>query len=76
MLGGTVTPEETAAAIGDVLDDYFGVSSRWRVDVDEGVATISGQFRDSAERKIVAVLAGVVPGVARVELRLVGDRAA
>lgn len=67
----TRTPDETAAAINATLDDYFGIHPPWRVDVCDGVVTISGEFRDGAERSIVAVLAGLTPGIERVDVNLV-----
>jgi CBS domain-containing protein len=48
------------------LDDYAGEADRWRVDVDDGVVTITGHFDDDAQQDIVAVLARTVPGVIRV----------
>lgn len=74
MLEDRHTPDETAAAVTAILDDYFVVPARWEVDVRDGIAVISGEFRDAAERKIVEVLAGFVPGVAHVELHLTYGR--
>lgn len=71
MLNLSRTPDEAAAVIDATLDDYFGIHPRWRVDVCDSVATISGEFRDGAERSIVAVLAGLTPGIERVEVNLV-----
>jgi CBS domain-containing protein len=47
------------------LDDYAGVSGRWRISVDDGIVTIKGHFA-GAEEEIVTVLARTVPGVVRV----------
>ncbi|WP_433361186.1 CBS domain-containing protein [Actinoplanes sp. CA-142083] len=49
------------------LDEYAG-GPRWTARVEGGVARLGGEFRDEAERGIVAVLARTVPGVAAVDL--------
>ena len=49
------------------LDEYAGPPGRWTAKVSEGVAVIAGAYADHAERRVVAVLARTVPGVAAVE---------
>lgn len=70
MRGPSMTSEidGAAAAVGLALDDYFGSGHGWRIDVRDGIAIISGEFHDAAERAVVTVIAGLVPGVERVEL--------
>lgn len=58
----------TAAAVELALDDYFGAAHGWHVDVRDAIAIISGEFHDAAERAVVSVIAGLVPGIERVEL--------
>ena len=50
------------------VDDYAQESGRWKVEVDDGVVTISGHFDDEAQQEAVTELARTVPGVARVHL--------
>jgi len=57
-----------AAEIRLRLDSYAGAPDRWSVAVDDGVATISGHFDDTA-RRVVSVLARTVPGVSTVHIR-------
>ncbi|WP_146147553.1 hypothetical protein [Prauserella shujinwangii] len=40
-----------------------------RADVAGGMATISGEFADDAERRVVTALARTVPGILRAEVR-------
>lgn len=46
------------------LDEYAGGVRRWTVTVTDGTATIEGVFDDEVERRVVAVMARTVPGVA------------
>ncbi|GID27524.1 CBS domain-containing protein [Paractinoplanes brasiliensis] len=50
------------------LDEYADGSRDWVVGVRDGLVTVSGTFTDADERKIVAVLARTVPGVAAVRV--------
>lgn len=59
-----------AVQLKALLRDYAGQRDRWTVDVIGGVATISGEFADEAERRVVDALARTVPGVNHAELRL------
>jgi len=54
------------AEVTSRLDDYAGDTGRWKVTVDDGVVTIRGRFADTAQQRIVTVLARTVPGVVRV----------
>jgi predicted transcriptional regulator len=51
------------------LEDYAGLHRRWTVEVHDGIVTISGEFSDEAEQRIMAALSRTVPGVIRVILR-------
>lgn len=57
-----------ASAVQALLNDYAGHRDRWRVSVRAGVASISGEFVDEAERKVVGALARTVPGVVSADL--------
>jgi CBS domain-containing protein len=57
------------ANIRGLLDRYAGSRRHWEVEVDDGTATISGDFADQAERKIVAALVRTVGGVSAVTLK-------
>lgn len=57
-----------AAQLLALLRDYSGQRDRWTVEVVGGIATISGEFSDEAERRVVDALTKTVPGVTRVEL--------
>jgi CBS domain-containing protein len=50
------------------LDEYADGQHRWTVTVEAGVARITGDFDDTTEQGVVAVLARTVPGVAAVDL--------
>jgi CBS domain-containing protein len=50
------------------LDEYADGQHRWTATVEAGVARITGDFDDSIEQGVVAVLARTVPGVAAVDL--------
>jgi CBS domain-containing protein len=54
-----------AAEIQHRLDAYAG-GHRWTATVENGVATVDGEFDDPTEEGIVVVLARTVPGVAAV----------
>lgn len=60
--------DDITARAHALLTEYSGDRDRWTVEVVAGVATITGAFTDEAERRVVTVLAGTVPGVRRVEL--------
>ncbi|WP_027946765.1 CBS domain-containing protein [Amycolatopsis taiwanensis] len=57
------------AQLRSVLADYAGDRDRWHVHVTDGVAVVSGEFDDEAERRVIALLAKCVPGVVCTELR-------
>ncbi|MDV6014215.1 CBS domain-containing protein [Haloechinothrix sp. LS1_15] len=57
-----------AAHLRGLLDGYTGTRSHWNVRVTGGVVTVTGEFRDAAERRIVEALVRTEPGVVRVEL--------
>jgi CBS domain-containing protein len=48
------------------LDEYADGARRWTATVHEGTATVHGPFTDDAERTVVMILAGTVPGVLRI----------
>jgi CBS domain-containing protein len=57
------------AAVTDLLTRYTAGSDaadQWRVEVDEGIVTVTGVFPDPGEQDAVAALAHSVPGVVRV----------
>lgn len=60
--------DEIAAQLRALLRDYSGQRGRWTVEVVGGIATISGEFSDEAERRVVDALARTVPGVSHAEL--------
>ncbi|MTD59198.1 CBS domain-containing protein [Amycolatopsis pithecellobii] len=60
--------DSIAGRLRSVLTDYSGSGERWNVRVADGVALISGQFEDEAERRVIALLARTVAGVERAEL--------
>ena len=67
LLRTLVRPDATTAGeLADRLAEYSGQPDRWKVDVDDGVVTISGRFDDAAQERIVIDLARTVPGVLRV----------
>ncbi|AGL16950.1 CBS domain-containing protein [Actinoplanes sp. N902-109] len=49
------------------LDEYSDGGRRWTVTVDQGVATVLGEYVNETERAVVTVLARTVPGVAAVQ---------
>lgn len=59
-----------------VLHSYAGQRPRWDVETVDGVVWVTGMFADEAERRLVIALSRTVPGVRRVELRLVDTTAA
>jgi CBS domain-containing protein len=50
------------------LDSYTGGRTRWDVQAHQGRVDISGDVRDDAEARVLAILAHAVPGVTQVEL--------
>jgi CBS domain-containing protein len=50
------------------LDEYADGQHRWTATVEDGVVRIAGDFDDSTEQGVVAVLARTVPGVTAVDL--------
>ncbi|HKS46915.1 MAG TPA: CBS domain-containing protein [Amycolatopsis sp.] len=60
--------DTTATRLRSLLADYSGRRDRWTVRVSDGVATITGEFDDEAERRVIGLLAKGVPGVVRAEL--------
>jgi CBS domain-containing protein len=61
--------DAVAAQLRALLRDYSGKHDQWRVAVVGGIATISGEFADEAERRVVAALAKTVPGVRGAEIQ-------
>jgi CBS domain-containing protein len=45
------------------LDEYAAGAHVWKATVDGGVATVTGEFANSTQRAVVAVLVRTVPGV-------------
>lgn len=56
------------ANIRGLLDQYAGSRRHWEVRVDDGTATITGDFADQAERSLVGALVRTVGGVTAVAL--------
>ncbi|MFD8496052.1 CBS domain-containing protein [Amycolatopsis sp. NPDC059657] len=54
------------------LAGYWGEGRRWDVEADDGVVTVTGDFRDEGERGVIRALAEIVPGVTTVKTRLRG----
>ncbi|GGN51794.1 CBS domain-containing protein [Actinoplanes campanulatus] len=50
------------------LDDYAGRAGLWLAEVHAGVAVITGHYPNEQQRRVVAELARIVPGVAAVRL--------
>ncbi|SHG85351.1 CBS domain-containing protein [Streptoalloteichus hindustanus] len=68
LLRLTVRPDEVlVAAIQRRLDDYAG-RGWWRVEVEGGAVTVTGEFADEAERRVVTALVHTVPGVRLAEV--------
>ncbi|MCP2259102.1 BON domain-containing protein [Streptoalloteichus tenebrarius] len=68
LLRLTVRPDEVlVAAIQRRLDDYAG-RGWWRVEVEGGAVTVTGEFTDEAERRVVTALVHTVPGVRLAEV--------
>nr|WP_260415614.1 CBS domain-containing protein [Actinoplanes digitatis] len=53
-----------AAEVQHRLDEYADGRSRWTATVEDGVATVTGEFDDETERTVVTVMARTVPGIA------------
>lgn len=51
------------------LTEYEPDSSRWEVQVSEGVITVTGRFGDERERRLIQALLRTVPGAVRVHVR-------
>lgn len=62
-------PDRLAQQVRYRLADYWGGDRQWEVHADDGVVTVTGEFRDEAERGTVRALVHVVPGVREVRLR-------
>ncbi|MBA0126896.1 CBS domain-containing protein [Haloechinothrix sp. YIM 98757] len=56
-----------AAHLRTRLENYSGAQDYWTVSVTGGVVTVSGEFRDTAERQLVEALVRTEPGVLEVE---------
>jgi CBS domain-containing protein len=52
--------------VGERLHAYSGEPERWRVEVDEGVVTVRGDFDDARQHDTVVALVRTVAGVNRV----------
>jgi CBS domain-containing protein len=69
MLRPLVRQDDTIAShLNALLTDYSAHRDRWAVEVTGGLVTISGEFTDEAERRVVAALARTVQGVINVDL--------
>ena len=69
VLRPLVRPDDAIkAGVARSLNDYTSLRSPWQVRSEQGVVTVSGSFRDHAERLVVEALARTVPGVVSVEL--------
>ena len=66
----TLLRDDTAisADVRERLDAYAGETDRWRVEVQDGVVTVRGQFDDERQQRTVAALVDTVAGVVRVHL--------
>lgn len=56
------------AEVRERLAAYAGEPDRWRVDVTDGVVTVSGMGSDERDRAAVSNLTATVPGVVRVHV--------
>lgn len=56
------------------LDEYGGGVRRWDVSVADRVATVTGEFDDQAEERVIRILIGTVPGIRTVQLNAAGVR--
>lgn len=69
LLRPLVRPDDAIrAGVARLLNDYTSLRSPWQVTSLAGVVTVSGRFRDHAERLVVEAIARTVPGVASVEV--------
>ena len=69
ILRAIVRSDDTLAReVRHRLDEYADGPRDWVVDVRDGLATVSGTFAGEDDRRIVAVLARTVPGVAAVRV--------
>jgi CBS domain-containing protein len=69
MLRPLVRQDDTIAShLNALLADYSGHRDRWAVEVTGGLVTVTGDFTDEAERRVVAALARTVQGVISVDL--------
>lgn len=60
--------EAIRAGVRALVEDYDEHRNRWQVSVLGGVVTVTGDFADEAERRVLTALAMTVPGVVGVEL--------
>jgi CBS domain-containing protein len=51
------------------LTEFMGDPARWKVEVEEGIVNIHGEFDDPSQKDVVTTLARTVPGVVRVHVR-------
>ncbi|UVS79442.1 HPP family protein [Actinokineospora sp. UTMC 2448] len=69
LLRVLVRDEDVVAAnVRSLLDDYAGSTRRWSVTLRRGAATVTGEFADEAERRVVTALVRTVPGVTSVQV--------
>lgn len=69
LLRPLVRPDDAIqAGVARLLTEYTNLRLPWRVRSVAGAVTISGKFRDHAERLVVEAIARTVPGVVSVEL--------
>jgi len=69
LLRPLVRPDDAIrAGVARLLNDYTSLRSPWQVTSLAGVVTVSGRFRDHAERLVVEAIARTVPGVVSVEV--------
>jgi CBS domain-containing protein len=62
------TDDVVKANLRGLLDQYAGSRRHWEVAVTTGLAAITGDFADDAEKSVVAALARTVNGVSSVVL--------
>ena len=58
------TDDVLRAEVQHRLDEYAGTAGRWTAAVTDGTAVIDGDLDDDIERRVVAIMARTVPGVA------------